>query len=93
MKNYLIKNNINKKEIENNYLSNISENGYKHCDILDTKNNILCFPIKYICCLNELIISNLYDYNLINNGYSQILLNNNIFIYLNTNENKEGPIN
>ena len=88
----LIKHSINKEEIENNNLSNICESGYKPCGILDTKNNILCFPIKYNCPLNDLIISNSYDYKLINNGYSQILLDNNISIYLNTNENIERPI-
>ena len=89
----LIKHSINKGEIENkNNLNNICENGYKPCGILDTKNNILCFPIKYNCPLNDLIISNSYDYNLINNGYSQIVLDNDISIYLNTNENIERPI-
>ena len=88
----LIKHSVNKEEIVNNNLGNICENGYKPCGILDTKNNILCFPIKYNCPLNDLIISNSYDYDLIDNGYSQVLLDNNISIYLNTNENIDRPI-
>jgi len=55
-------------------------------------NNILCFPNKYNCPLNDMIISKNNDSSLINDGYDEINLNNSFLIYLNTNENIERPI-
>jgi len=83
-------NNYNTSE-ENN-LNNICEDGYKPCGILDTMNNILCFPKKYNCPLNDMIISKNNDSSLIDDGYDEINLNNSFSIYLNTNENIERPI-
>ena len=83
--------NNNNKSDENN-LNNICEVGFKPCGILDTMNNILCFPKKYNCPLNDMIISKNNDSSLIDDGYDEINLNNSFSIYLNTNENIERPI-
>jgi len=77
---------------DKNSLNNICESGYKPCGILDTMNNILCFPTKYNCPLNDIIISKNKNSSLIDEGYEEINLNNSISIYLNTNENIERPI-
>ena len=52
---FLINNNYNKSDESN--LINIFVVGYKPCGILDTMNNILCFPNKYNS--NELKYDNL----------------------------------
>ena len=56
----LLKHSINLNSTENgnktyniNDLESICEKGYKPCGILDTMNNILCFPKKYNCPLNQ----------------------------------------
>ena len=83
--------NINNSN-NNNNLDNICESGYKPCGILDTMNNILCFPKKYNCPLNDLQISNHNDSFLLNNNYSEVILENDISIYLNNEENIDRPI-
>lgn len=94
----LIKHSINIKDIsdknknDTDYLNSICESGYRPCGILDTKNNILCFPEKYNCPLNGIRISESKDDNLIDEGYNETQLDNNIFVYLNTNETIERPI-
>ncbi len=55
-------------------------------------NNILCFPIKYNCPLNDFKISYNYDSTLLNNNYSEVILENNITIYKNNEENIDRPI-
>ena len=75
-----------------NNSDNICESGYKPCGILDTMNNILCFPIKYNCPLNDLQITNKHDSFLLNNNYSEIELENDISIFLNNEDNIDRPI-
>ena len=78
--------------ISQNNSDNICESGYKPCGILDTMNNILCFPKKYNCPLNDLQISNQHDSFLLNNNYSEVKLENDISVYLNYEENIDRPI-
>ena len=86
-------NNIkNYNKSDKNSLNNICEEGYRPCGILDTMNNILCFPKKYNCPLNDIIISNNNNKSLLDEGYDEISLNNSFSIYLNANENIERPI-
>ena len=89
------KENYNNTSIGNNIqdsFDNICEKEYKPCGILDTKNNILCFPKKYNCPLNDLQISFNNNTNLLNNGFSEERLENNISIYLNYQKNIDRPI-
>ena len=86
-----ITNTIN-NTINNNNLDSICKLGYKPCGILDTMNNILCFPKKYNCPLNDLQISIKHDSFLLNNNYSEIELENDISLYLNNEENVDRPI-
>ena len=88
---------LNSSENTNNtyndtYLDRVCEKGYKPCGILDTMNNILCFPEKYNCPLNDIQISFNNDLSLLNDGYVETLLENNISIYLNYEENIDKPI-
>ena len=55
-------------------------------------NNILCFPKKYNCPLNDLQFSNKHDSFLLKNNYSEIELEIDISIYLNNEENIDRPI-
>lgn len=77
---------------ENISLDNICENGYKPCGLLDTMDNILCFPKRYKCPLNGLQISFNNNTNLLKNGYTEEILENNISIYLNNQENIDRSI-
>ena len=87
-----INNITNYNKSDKNNLNNICEIGYKPCGILDTMNNILCFPMIYNCPLNDIIISNNNNKSLLDEGYDEISLNNSFSIYLNANENIERPI-
>ena len=90
-----IKHKINIKDDPNIYTKNVNdlcEKGYKPCGILDTKYNVLCLPEKYECPLNDLKIGDSNDTNLINAGYTETELDNNISLYLNTNKNIVRPI-
>ena len=55
-------------------------------------NNILCLPKKYNCPLNDMQISTNNNLSLLNNGYKETILENNISIYLNYEANINRPI-
>ncbi len=55
-------------------------------------NNILCFPKKYNCPLNDIQISFNNNLTLLNKGYKEVLLKDNNSIYLNNEINIDRPI-
>ena len=75
-------NNINDSETD---LDKICEEGYKPCGILDTMNNILCFPKKYNCPLNDIKIEKKNDSKLLSEKYKEYDINDDYSIYLGNN--------